>query len=171
MKTLIKKYGILLFAIGCMSTSLYAQSKIAYVDSESIIISMPQYKSSRVILEGYGVQLRKVLADKKATFDKYYADNMEQAKLGRLTPAQQQEVETNLAKMQSDLNKDAQKSDDDYVKKDQELMQPIYDLFNKALDQVSTANAYTYILDKKSILHYKNGINASAKVRTVLGLK
>jgi len=160
----------MLFAVVLISVSATAQSKIAYVDSDEVIMAMPQFKKAQVTIEAFGKELAKVLDAKKAKLNSYYQGVADKVNKGQMSQLQQQTEDATIKKMQKDLQADAQKSDSDLSNKERELMKPIYEALNNALDKVSTANGYSYILEKKTILNFKNGIDATKKVKTALGL-
>ncbi|AOW19652.1 OmpH family outer membrane protein [Urechidicola croceus] len=156
---------ILLF----FSVNLSAQT-IAYVDSDNIIASMPEYKQARASLVSFGKTLQKNYEARQKDFTDYYALVLDKANKGILTPIEQQGAENKIKKMQEDLELEVQKLDNEVLKKESELIKPVYDKFNRALDKVSNDNNYMYIIDKKMLLHSRNGIDATYKVRAILGI-
>ena len=56
------------------------------------------------------------------------------------------------------------------MKKEAELTKPLYEELDKALKSVAKDNGYSYILDKKLLLYSEGGIDATAKIKTALGI-
>ena len=155
--------------IGLFSSTTFAQ-KIAHVEADQIIPNMPEYKRAQSEAKSYGNILQKQLEGKQATMQQYYADIMAKAQTGTLTPIQQQEADTKLQKMRTELQAEAAKADENLLKKEQELLKPVYDKFNTTLVTVSKENGYDYIIDKKICLYSDGGIDATSKVKAKLGL-
>ena len=150
----------------------YAQNqKIAYVDADAIYPNMPEAKAAKSELEQFKSILEKQLEGEQAKAQQYYADVMKKIQEGSLTPLQQKAEEEKLMKMQEDLQKKAAKMDEDLQNKQLEMYKPIEDKFDAALKAVAKANGYSYILDKKLLLYSDGGEDATAKVKSQLGVQ
>ncbi len=143
---------------------------IAFVETEKIVPEMEAYKKAKSEVEAYGQQLQKLFNKKQQDMEAYYAEVMDSIKKGLMTPRQQQEAEAKLQKMRLELQEDAQNSDRKLMEKEATLIEPIYKEFNEAVAKVAEKNNYTYILDKQMLLYSKGGIDATEKVKTVLGI-
>lgn len=170
MKNVLNLLSVLtVIAFMALGTTANAQ-KIAYIVSEDIVPEMPAYKRAKSEVEAYGKQLQKVLEGKQADAQKYYQEIMEKAQRGELTPKQEQEAQAKLQQMQADLQKEAADADKKLMEKEGELTKPLYEELDKALKKVAKDNQYSYILDKKFLLYSEGGIDATAKVKTALGI-
>ena len=156
-------------ALMAFGTTANAQ-KIAYIVSEEIVPEMPAYKRAKSEVEAYGKQLQKVLEQKQKEAQEYYQEIMEKAQRGELTPKAEQEAQAKLQQMQADLQKEAAEADQKLAQKEGELTKPLYEELDKALKKVAKENEYSYILDKKFLLYSEGGIDATAKVKTALGI-
>ena len=145
--------------------------KLAYVDADAIIIEMPEYKRVRAEVEVYREQLQKQLEAEQQKMQNYYTEIMYRAQSGELTLIEQKTEEEKLAKMQEDLQRKSAKYEKDLTKREQDLIKPIYEKFNNALDLVAEENGYSYMMDKKQFLYLKRGIDATSKVKAKLGLQ
>jgi outer membrane protein len=155
-----------------VSMSLSAQSqKIAYVDPEQIIPNMPEYKAAKSELEQYNSILQKQLEGEKAKMQQYYTDVMTKIQRGELSPAQQKTEEEKIMKMQEELQRKAMKMEEDMGTKELDLTKPMYEKFNEAMKTVAKANGFAYIFDKKFLLYSEGGEDATAKLKTQLGIQ
>ncbi len=153
--------------------SSFAQAqtqKIAYVESESIVPAMPDYKKAQSQLQAYTQQLEKLLQQKKTKLEQDYASVMDSVQKGIMTPAQQKSAEYRLQKGQQELQQEAMNADQQVSKKEGALIEPLYEKFNTALAAVAKEEGYTYIVDKKFMLYSVNGIDATAKIKAKLGI-
>ena len=169
MKFLSKIYLIVFVAFISFSISSNAQSKIAYVDSDLLVSNMPEYKKAIADIDAFEKALQNNIKNEESKLQNYYDSIVKQISAGELTPSQQKTEEKKIQQMQKDLDKYVSTAEADFVKKKQDLTDPVYDIFNKALDKVSADNGYSYIFNKDRILHFKNGIDATAKVNAALG--
>ena len=150
----------------------YAQDqKVAYIDAEAIIKVMPDYKRIESDLTSYKKVLEKQLQAEEKKVQDYYTSVMQQAQAGTMSPKQQQEAEAKLMEMQQTLQQKALDADEQLVKKEQSLTKPLYDKFNAAVKTVAESNGYNYIFDKKMMLTTDGGIDATAKLKTQLGIQ
>ena len=147
-----------------------AQGPIAYIDTDEVIKAMPEYKSTQVALETFQKQLVKQLDAEKKAIAKYYTDIIEQVKAGALTPKQQQDAEVKLQKMQEDLDKNTLEADRQLLAKEKNLSKPMYEKFEQGIASVAKKNGYAYVLDKKTLMAYGGGIDATQKLKKELGL-
>lgn len=154
-----------------LSSFVQAQNqKIAYVESESIVPSMPEYKKAQSELQAYAKQLEKVLQQKKGALERDYTAVMDSIQKGLMTPIQQQKAEQRIQKGQQDLQQEALQAEQRVAKKEGALIEPLYEKFNDALEAVARAEGYTYIVDKKFMLYSVGGIDATPKVKAKLGI-
>jgi outer membrane protein len=72
--------------------------------------------------------------------------------------------------MQQNLQKIAQESEIKLANREMELTKPIYKRINEAIEKVAKENDYAYVMAKDRFIYASGGIDATAKVRTVLGL-
>ncbi|AFC23242.1 OmpH family outer membrane protein [Saprospira grandis] len=151
------------------ATPLSAQ-KMAHVDGDAIIPNMPAYKRAKAEVESYGKILQKQLEAESKKVQDFYTSTMEKAQQGLLSPAQQKQAEEQLQKMQQALQQKSAEAERSLAKKEQDLIKPLYEQFNKALTDVAAENGYSYIMDVKLIMYSEGGIDATSKVKAKLGI-
>ncbi|MCH2045835.1 MAG: OmpH family outer membrane protein [Saprospiraceae bacterium] len=162
-------FACVVFVLMAFSTStLSAQQKIAYVDTEAVIQEMTEYKSAKSEVEAYGQQLQKRLEKQQQDMATYYQEVAQKEQEGRLTPKEAQEAQVKLQQMQEALQKAALEADQKLAQKEAELTKPLYEKFNAAIKSVAEANGYAYVLDKKLLLFSEGGIDATSKVKAAL---
>lgn len=177
MKSLFK-VSIIAFAIamtGCNANQVQAQQeqvqKIAFVDAEAIIPSMPEYKKAESDYLQHQEILQKQFEGDQVKLEQYYSGVMQKVQAGMLTPVQQKAEEEKLMKMQEDLQKKTGQMQEDLMAKKMELEKPLYDKFNEAIKSVAKTNNYNYIFDKKVFLYHEGGDDATNKVKAQLGIQ
>lgn len=167
MKITSKIYIILLSAL-ILSFSVNAQQKIGYLVADQLITELPEFKSANTQLEALAVQLKKQLT---ATEDQIRQKVKEaEGKASSLSPAQIKSIQDDLAKDQQALYADEQKYKQDLVKKEQELLDPLYKKVRTAIETVAKSNGYSYILEGSSLMFAVEGDDVSSLVKKQLGL-
>lgn len=149
---------------------MQGQHSMAYIDTDEVLKAMPEYRSTKIALEIFQKQLLKQLDTEKQTIAKYYTQVIEDVKMGVLSTKQQQDAEVKLQKMQQGLEEQTNNADRQLLAKERALSKPMYEKFEKGIASVAKKNGYAYILDKKALMAYGGGTNATEKLKKELGL-
>lgn len=168
MKKVLKLAIAVVMMMGLFAGTTIAQSTIAYVESDVLIQDMADYKKANIDLETYAKQLEAQLKQEQEKFQTEYQAVVDSVQRGIITPLQQQQAEARLAKKQQKLELMSRDAQNKVLTKENELFEPINEKFNAALKAVATENGYTYIVDKKVLLYFEGGVDATEKVRAKL---
>lgn len=168
MKKVLKSAIAVVMMMGLFAGTTIAQTTIAYVESDALIQEMADYKKANIDLETFAKQLEAQLKQEQEKFQAEYAEVVDSVQRGIITPLQQQQAEARLSKKQQKLETVSRDAQNKVLAKENELFKPINDKFNAALKAVATENGYTYIVDKKVLLFFEGGIDATEKVRASL---
>lgn len=149
----------------------YAQ-KFAYVNTQEILQSLPDVKEANANIETFRNQLINLGQKKVETLRAKYADLEQKQQQGDISPKQ---LEMESQKLKEDEMKIAQFEQDSQqriMEKSEELLKPIRDKVQKAIDDVAKENGYNYVFDASLgfILYADEKTNASAKVKSKLGI-
>ena len=139
--------------ISLFTLNLIGQNKFGYIDSQELLILMPERKSAENELQNFAKtlesQLELMSAEYQESVQQYqtneasYSDLVKQDKIAEISGLEQ--------RIQS-FQQNAQQS---LQKKEQELLEPILEKARKAIDDVAKEGGYTYIFDKsQGILLY-----------------
>lgn len=142
--------------------------KIAYIDKDAIVADMPEYKRAKSELESFTKQLQNKVKAEEEKLLKFQQETMQQAT--GMPQEQLQKKEAEFLSMQENLQKLAAQADQDLIKKERELIKPIFDKLQIALNMVGKAQGYAYVFDKKFFLYSDGGINADVYIRSALGI-
>ncbi len=160
------KQIVLVIATVLMTVTLNAQMKIAYVNSQSLLDSLPSYLKAESDLKKFqddGVAELSVL--EKQINDAYVRlDGIK----GDLTPTmlkiEQEKImglEQRYQQTQSLLQQQLQTLANEYN-------QPILDRLQKAVEIVADRKKVNYVLDVSKLLYSKTGIDITAEVKSEL---
>ena len=156
---------VLALAAACYA---HAQSKIAYINSESIMQTLPEAIDAQKTLDGLVAQweseLQKMQADWKRKYDEY-----DKKKL-ILTDLARSEQEKDLRALDQSVQDYRNKKfgqNGELFQKQNEIMKPIQNKIFQVLEDIAKEDGYDYIFDKSGqvLLVYANEKNdLTAKV-------
>ena len=150
----------------------FAQN-FAYINSQAILGNLPEVKQANANIETFRNQLISLGQKKLEALQKKYQDLDQRQKGGELSP-KQLEVEAQKLKLEEDkLNKFDQESQKRIMEKSEELLKPIRDKMQKAIDEVAKENGFEFIFDASMgfILYADEKTDVSDKVKVKLGIK
>lgn len=154
----------------CLTLNSFSQNKFGYIDSQELLMLMPERKTAEAEVQEFAksleAQLTSMTAELQASYEEYqanestYTDLVKQDKVAEITGLEQ--------RIQA-FQQNAQQS---LQTKEQELLEPILSKARKAIEDVATEGNFTYIFDKSqgSILYAKEGENVLSLVKKKLNL-
>lgn len=140
MKKLLKLTLAMVFVLGASSASA---QKLGRVDLAAIVPNMPEYTEAVANLETYGKDLQNQLEQIQVEFNQKYADYEKNMNTYNDTVRQMKESE--LQQLQQRFGEFQQIAQQDMQKKEAELMEPIYEKANAAVNTVAKAGGYAVI--------------------------
>lgn len=141
----------LIFASLSFGLSAQAQSKIGFVDADSVLRALPEAKQKQEELKAYGEQLQAALSEKQKTFETKYNEYTKNGP--NLPPLLRQDKEKELQQLSADIQEFEQKAQQDLSQQESVLMQPILTKVQAAIKTVAKANTYAYIVPKSVLLY------------------
>lgn len=166
--TMLKKLILLLIVVAPMT--IFAQDKIAFINSNEIFSKMPELKD----VESKLATKRESITKNAAAIEKEYNDLVEKFSkdsTSNLTESIILDRQNQLESLQKRYQDFMQTSQAEYTKEQESLLAPVQQKMRQAIQTVGTENNYTYILDAGALLHVgSNAIDASKLVKTKLGI-
>jgi outer membrane protein len=140
------KFLIALFATVFMAgVSANAQLKVGYTNIDYLLSVHPDAKVIQDKLSTEKTQYDKLLQDKIAEFQKNYQEYQE--KSASMSPVIRADKEKYLQNRQGEIQEFQQTSETTLQRKQQELLAPLLDKIQKAIDDVAKENGYTYVFN------------------------
>ena len=168
MKTISKL--VLASAVIALCSNVSAQTiKLAHINLQELVVSMPEYDTAMVKLQKVAQELDQVMEEMNVELNRKYEDYsknqanwtdlVKQAKMDELTTLQQR-IQT--------FQQQAQES---YQQENDKLMQPVVEKANKAIEAVSKEQGINMVLNAQ-VLHYKDAstIDLLSAVKKHLGI-
>ncbi len=165
---MLKKLILLLIVVAPMT--IFAQDKIAFINSNEIFSKMPELKD----VESKLATKRETITKNAAAIEKEYNDLVEKFSkdsTSNLTESIILDRQNQLESLQKRYQDFMQTSQAEYTKEQESLLAPVQQKMRQAIQTVGTENNYTYILDAGALLHVgSNAIDASKLVKAKLGI-
>ena len=147
----MKKLFLITVVFFAFSAISFAQLtlKVAYIDSEYLLNSMPSYVEAQAELDRLSVEWQKEIEAKFKKIDEMYRKYQQEAMIlpedAKLKKQNEIITAENEAK---DLQKKRFGTDGDLFKKREELIKPIQDRVFTAVEEYAKERGYTFVFDK-----------------------
>tara|TARA_B100001142_G_scaffold293564_1_gene313243 strand:+ start:2331 stop:2828 length:498 start_codon:yes stop_codon:yes gene_type:complete len=160
----------LLLIFSCLTLGSIAQNKFGHLDSQELLLLMPERKSAETELSDFAKSLDAQLASMAAEYQNIvqeyqsneatYTDLVKKDKIAEVT-ALEQRIQTFQQNAQQSLQA-----------KEKDLLEPILRKIETAIEDVAKEGKYTYIFNKSggTILYAKDSENVIGLVKKKLGL-
>lgn len=164
------KKTILLTLLSIFSINLIAQNKIGFIDSQELLMLMPERKKAEKEVQEFAKSLESQLASMTAEYQQSIQDY--QSNESTYTDLVKQDKISEITNLEQRIQSFQQNAQESLQAKEQELLEPIISKARKAIDEVFQEGDFTYILDKSigSILFAKESENILPLVKKKLGL-
>lgn len=146
-----------------LTTLVFAEAeKIAYIDTDRIMMTSPETQEAQTILMGERQKWEQEIADMDAEIEQLYADY--ESKKMILTESGKQEAETKIMAMSEARQAKVQElfgENGTFVQRQNELLAPILNKLKTIIEKVAIENNYSVILDASagSILYAKPSLD------------
>jgi outer membrane protein len=134
--------GLLLISLTSFSQ---AQLKIGHVDFEKIMSALPETDTAKAILDKESKEFQAAYEELTVAYNQLYDEY--QKGLSSYTAIAKKTKEDELLDKQKRMSEFEQNATTTLQNRNAELVKPIIDKINKAIDKVATENGFTYILD------------------------
>jgi Outer membrane protein len=162
---------VLLLAIATLGLSSFAQQKLGYINSEELILSMPEAKKADADIQAYAKTFQEQLTSMQKELETKY--KAYEAGVKTMTEAMREVKEKELTDLQKRIESTQQSAEEKIAAKRQEFLKPITDKADKAIQEVAKAKGYSFIFDTSagSIIYALPSDNILDDVKAKLGIK
>lgn len=165
---------VLLLLLSAPLASL-GQLKIGYTNVEVILAYLPEQEAISNELTAYRKKLSEGQAIKEQYFQTKYTEYAERAQTENLTEAETEQMSAELQKLQADIQKAGQDLESKMARKQSELITPLLQKVQVAIEAVAQKLGYTYVLNASSagtsvLIHGRPEDDITLKVFTHLGI-
>lgn len=121
--------------------------RIGYTNVELILAYMPEAKQMNASLRTHEEKLMQQIAVKKNYYESKVMEYKELKDKGSLPKDKDDEMRNDIVKLETEIQKFAEESEASYMKKKEEMLQPLVDKLQKAIDQVASEEGFSYVLN------------------------
>tara|TARA_X000000368_G_C23000372_1_gene698687 strand:- start:872 stop:1369 length:498 start_codon:yes stop_codon:yes gene_type:complete len=156
--------------LSILTLSTIAQNKFGYIDSQELLMLMPERKTAETEVATFAKSLETQLGSMTAEYQQSVQEY--QANEGTYTDLVKQDKIAEITGLEQRIQSFQQNAQQSLQTKEQELLEPILSKARKAIEDVAAEGNYTYIFDKSigSILYAKESENVLSLVKKKLGL-
>ena len=153
-----------------ISISSFSQNKFGYIDSQELLLLMPERKTAEEEVQTFAKSLESQLQAMTAEYQQSVQEY--QANEATYTDLVKQDKVTEITGLEQRIQSFQQNAQQALQSKEQELLEPILQKARQAIEDVASEGDYTYIFDKSvgSILYVKDSENILDKVKKKLKL-
>ncbi|MCW5519417.1 OmpH family outer membrane protein [Aureitalea sp. L0-47] len=176
----MRNFTTVMACLACMlimNISYGQDVKVGYTNAELLLAYMPEAKSMEQSLQSF----QKKLAEKLKAKDDYmkgkYTEYLKLKESGGLSGEEGKRRENELMQLDSEVKKFAQESEQQLMIKRQELLEPILNKLQNAIDKVAEENGFTYIMNQttsagvSTILYGPEEHDMTEKIMKELGIQ
>lgn len=150
------------------------QARIGYTDYELIVVQMPEYRQVQQQLQQTAQSDREALSEMEQEIQAKFADYQSQA--GVLSDEARSQREEEIVEMQTNLQQEQQRRLQALGQRENELLQPLFDRLQGAIDEVAGARNLSLVLATRAgtepVLLYAGSdtVDITAEVMSNLGI-
>lgn len=164
----MKKYAVIAALLVASASS--AQSIVAHVNVDSILVQMPEYKLAQEALQAEQAKFESEAKEMNTELEK--GAQALQANAATWTELRQRQEQTRLQEMYNNIQEYMQQAQGQLQQKEVELITPVLEKLQAAINAVAETKKFSYVLDasqsKGQVVYAKGGINIGADVRAYL---
>ncbi len=172
MKQTIKSIAILgIFFLSISGVQAQSKIKVGHINSSELLQLMPGRDSSQKVLVAYANDLELQLSMMTKEFETKYQDYLEnETKMTQIVKNSKQKELTDLQNRIVEFQEQAQ---EDLQKKEAELISPLLQKAQDAIQEVAKEKGYTYILDTSNgaVLYFEDADDIIIPVKKKLGIE
>lgn len=162
--------SLVIVVILFIGTHVSAQTKVAHIDVQALMTSMPEMKIAqdqlKKIQENYDKDYKNMVTEYQTKLQKY---EQESATAG---DALNQTREKEMQDMGTRIQQFQQTAQKELGQKEVDLMKPLFEKGQKAIQKIAKAKGVNYVLDSTSpgtVLYMEGGIDLMDDVKKELG--
>ncbi|UTW64359.1 OmpH family outer membrane protein [bacterium SCSIO 12741] len=173
MKSFLKHSLILVAFFGlALNSSAQKAGKFGHINSNDLLMVMPDRDTAETKLAAFGQQLELQLASMTQEYEKKYTNYQTEAAKGTMNEVVRASLEEEIIQLQQRIQEFQSKAQQSLQQKEVELMEPLIKKAKDAITAVAKEHGYTYIFDTGtgSVLYYPEGDDILPLVKKQMGI-
>lgn len=165
---------VVVLAVGLLLSVAGSAQKYGHVNFGTLVSMLPETGAADTALLAYQQQLYAKGEEMAKAFQSNYEAFVKDVQSGSLTPVQQQTRQEELQKKQQEIIQYEEDMQQMAAKKREELLAPIIEKAQKAIEEIAKSNGYVMIFDTSifnSVLFAQEADDIMPLLKTRLGIK
>ena len=145
--------------------------KLGHIDRQQLMLALPERKSAEEKMQAFAKTLDERLKAMGAEYEAKVADA--QARAEAMTQTEKEMVVSEIQELEGRIKAAQEKAQEDLGKQEEELLRPMVEKANTAINEVAATNNYTYIFDTSTgfVLYFDKGEDIMPLVKAKLGIQ
>lgn len=143
----MKKILVLLFAAMLALPVGSMAQKLGHINSQELLSLMPESKNAETKLKAKEQEVQTQMKDLQTQYQNLFKDYADAMEAGNMTAEAQKAKEDSLQAMQAKIRSYQEQAQKDIEKLQKDLLGPIFEKANTAIQNVGNKNGFTYIFD------------------------
>ena len=140
-----KVLGLTLLAVAMLGICTVSAQKFARINLQDIVVAMPEFEEAQKNLEAFGKDLQEQMEQIQVEFNNKLADF--QKNQATMAASIKQMKQQELEQLQQRFSEFQQIAQQDFQKKQAELIEPVQKKAQEAVNKVAKANGYVVVFD------------------------
>lgn len=165
----MKRILVLLIALSASALTFAQTGKVGHANFQEIMLAMPERADAEAELQAVAKEYESQLNTMKTEYQKKIQDFQN---AGAALPESIQNVKVQeIQNLEQQIVQLEQQAQVDLAQMENDLLQPMIEKVNNAVEAVAKAEGYAYVIDSSAgVLLYAGGTDLSDKVKTNLGI-
>ena len=161
----------LVMALTMAPAALAQAPKLGHIDRQKLMLVLPERKSAEDKMQAFAKTLDDRLKAMGAEYEAKVADA--QSKAEAMTQTEKEMAVREIGELEQRIQAAQEKAQEDLEKQEEELLKPMVDRTNAAINEVAAANNFTYIFDTSTgfVLYFDKGEDIMPLVKAKLGIQ
>ncbi len=144
--------------------------KLGHIDRQKLMLSLPERKSAEEKMQAFAKTLDDRLKAMGAEYEAAVA--AAQAKAATMTETEKEMAVRDIQALEQRIQDAREKAQEDLAKQEEELLRPMVEKANAAINEVAASNSFNYIFDTSTgfVLYFDKGEDIMPLVKTKLGI-
>jgi outer membrane protein len=153
-----------------MMSPAFAQSVIAHINVDSMLVEMPEYQAVMATLQADQARFESEAKEMNAELER--GAQVLQANAGTWTELRQRQDQQRLQDMYNTIQEYLKTAQQTLQSKEMELVTPVYEKLQAAINEAAKESKANYVLDasKSMIIFASGGLNLTTAVKAKLSM-
>ena len=165
-----KLLGLTLLAVAMFGISTASAQKMARINLQEVVVAMPEFEEAQKNLELFGRDLQEQMEQIQVEFNNKMADY--EKNQATMAASIKQMKQQELQQLQQRFAEFQQIAQQDFQKKEAELLEPVQKKAQDAINKIAKASGYLAVFESASLVYFDEAqlVDIAPLVKKELGI-